>query len=74
MQVSKLLNDFLCVYFCWKEREGGGEGGSICYNSCCDLLDANLKTTRLHFKGQLYSHEKQKFCVFDTNEPCLFSG
>lgn len=57
------------------ERRGGeGEGGSICYNSCWDLLDANLKNTRLHFKGQLYSPEKQRSCVFDTNEPYLLSG
>lgn len=59
----------MCVGLCWRER---GEG--ICYNSCCDLLDANRKNTRLHFKGQLYSWEKQRFCVLDTNEPYLFSG
>lgn len=74
VQIFELLNDFLCMCLCWRERGGGGEVGSICYNSCCDLLEVNLKTTRLHFKGQSYSHEKQRFCVLDTNEPCLFRG
>lgn len=59
---------------CVGEKDQGEGGGSICCNSCCDLLDANLKNTRLHFKGQLYSHEKQRLSVFDTNERYLFSG
>lgn len=60
-----------CVYVRGKTK---GVIGNICYNSFCDLLDANLKNTRLHFKGQLHSHETQRLCVFDTNEPCLYSG
>ena len=59
---------------CWRERGGGGEVGSICYNSCCDLLEVNLKTTRLHFKGQSYSHEKQRFGVQMLRGPLLGSG
>jgi hypothetical protein len=34
-------------------------------------LDVDLENTRLHFKGQLYRSEKQRFCAFDTNELCL---
>lgn len=57
---------------CLRESKGGGGGKSICYNSY-DLLDTNLENIGLLFKGQLYTPDKQRACMFGTNEFCLSS-